>query len=436
MNSSPLDQNKPARHARIILFLLIVLNIINMVDRQLISSFGPLITEELSLSDTQFGLLTGPMFVTFYAIMGLFVGRLADVMSRPRLIAAGVFVWSALTAASGAAVNFFQIGAARLLVGVGEACLTPAAVSMLSDLFPQSRRGTAMGLYYLGIPLGAGASFIIAGVLGPQIGWRNCFYILGALGLVLTPAVFILSDPKRGQFDKQSQLADKHDEQESIGVLKAVAQVWQVAKQKKALAWLMVGAIFMHLPVGGAQHVMNWMTRERGFDLNEILTIYGLGFLVFGIIGSLIGGLTSDWYLKRYRGGRLRFLAIFMLAITPLMISYRFVSPDSPLFYIGMCAGFVSFTAFFGPVFSTAQDLSPSKLRGLTTAILIMMSNLIGFGLGALLLGVLSDVLKSMGIASPLTYSFLAIDALSAFTVVAFFIGSIHWQREHDKLTL
>lgn len=125
---------QPAPHARVILFLLIVLNIINMVDRQFISSFGPLIADELNLSDTQFGLLTGSMFVTFYAVMGLFVDRLADVMQRPRLIAAGLLVWSALTAVSGAAVNFIQIGVALFFIGVGEACLTPAAISILSDL--------------------------------------------------------------------------------------------------------------------------------------------------------------------------------------------------------------------------------------------------------------------------------------------------------------
>jgi len=121
-----------------------------------------------------------------------------------------------------------------------------------------------------------------------------------------------------------------------------------------------------------------------------------------------------------------------MVAITTLMISYRFVSPESPLFYIGMCAGFVSFTAFFGPVFSTVQDLSPPNLRGLTTAVLLLMSNLVGFGLGALLLGLLSDLFQSLGPVQPLTYSFLVVYAIGVFTVVAFFIGSIHWPRDQS----
>ena len=149
--------------------------------------------------------------------------------------------------------------------------------------------------------------------------------------------MFILSDPARGQFDDSEKFDDSDRRADSIDVVNALGQVWQITKSNKALAWVMIGAVLMHLPVGSAQHVMNWMTRERGFDLNEILKIYGLAFLVFGVIGSLIGGIASDWYLKRYRGGRLRFLAVFMLIIVPFMISYRFVSPESPLFYIGMC---------------------------------------------------------------------------------------------------
>ena len=420
---------QPAKGAKWVLVLLIIINIINMVDRNLISSFGPQITEELNLSDTQFGYLTGLLFVFFYAIMGLFVGRLADVIHRPKLIAAGLFVWSALTIFSGMAKNFIQIGIARLFIGVGESCLSPAAMSMLSDLFPTSRRGMASGLYYLGLPLGAGASFVVAGLLGPQIGWRNCFYILGVIGLLLTPLLFFLADPVRGTFDD----VEKKDLTATTGVWDALGQVWGLMKQSPALAWAMVGAVFMHLPIGAAQFVQLWLVRERGFEAAEIATIYGLLFIIFGTLGAFIGGILSDWYLKHFKGGRLRFLAIFMLLITPLMVSYRFVSPDSPFFYIGMSAGFVAFIAFYGPVFSTVQDLSPSNLRGVTTAVLLLLCNMVGLGLGAVMTGVLSDIYKSNGVAEPLTLSLLSIDVFGVVTVLSFFMGSIYWQRQSSS---
>jgi len=107
---------------------------------------------------------------------------------------------------------------------------------------------------------------------------------------VLTPLVFFLSDPKRGQFDDEHQFTQTEDNVASNGVFNSIAQVWQVVKNSRTLAWTMIGAVFMHIPVGGAQHVMNWLTRERGFELTEILTIYGMAFLIFGVIGTLMGG--------------------------------------------------------------------------------------------------------------------------------------------------
>lgn len=124
---------------------------------------------------------------------------------------------------------------------------------------------------------------------------------------MLTPLVFFLSDPKRGQFDDEHQFTQTEDNVASNGVFNSIAQVWQVVKNSRTLASTMIGAVFMHIPVGGAQHVMNWLTRERGFELTEILTIYGMAFLIFGVIGTLMGGVVSDWYIKRFKGGRLRF---------------------------------------------------------------------------------------------------------------------------------
>lgn len=158
------DQTTSSAKSHALLGFLMLLNIINMVDRNLLSSFGPQVVEDLGLTDSQFGLLTGILFVFFYAIVALFMGALADRFHRPRLIAAGLMLWSLLTAFSGVAKNFVQIGVARLLIGIGESSLTPASISILSDVYPQQKRGMASGIYYLGVPLGAGGSFIVAGV--------------------------------------------------------------------------------------------------------------------------------------------------------------------------------------------------------------------------------------------------------------------------------
>ena len=425
----PLGQPQASPKATVILLFLLLLNILNMVDRTLITSFGTVIITDLALSDSQFGLLTGPIFVFFYSIMGLFMGALADRVHRPRLIAAGLVLWSALTALSGVAKNFAQIGIARLFIGVGESAMAPSAISMISDIFPKARRGTATGIYYLGVPLGAGASFVVAGVLGPMLGWRNCFILLGVLGLVLALVLLLMKDPERGAME---ETGSGEEQQESLigGNWRGIASdVFNVVKSTPALAWTMIGAIFLHIPLGAGQFAIVWLERERGFGIGEISATYGLIYIIFGTAGTFLGGILSDWYQARFRGGRVRFLALLMLAVTPLLISFRFVEPSSALFYIGMAAGMFSVSSFYGPAFSTVQDLTPVRLRGVMTGLLLVACNLLGLGIGALMTGVLSDVFSANEVFEPLTKALLSADLLSAAAPFSFIAASVYLER-------
>ncbi|MEE2783292.1 MAG: MFS transporter, partial [Pseudomonadota bacterium] len=167
------------------LVFLTLLNVMNFIDRGLLGSFANFIVPDLNLTNTEFGLLTGLVFLFFYSTMGLFMGALADQVNRTRLIAIGLALWSALTAVSGAARGFVSLAIPRMFIGVGESIMTPTSMSLLSDRFPSSRLGFASGFYYMGVPVGTGLSLLVVGYLGPAIGWRNCFYLLGAIGVVL-----------------------------------------------------------------------------------------------------------------------------------------------------------------------------------------------------------------------------------------------------------
>ncbi|MDG1705730.1 MAG: MFS transporter [Porticoccaceae bacterium] len=424
-----LEQPQASPKATGILLFLLLLNILNMVDRTLITSFGTAIITDLGLSDSQFGLLTGPIFVFFYSIMGLFMGALADRVHRPRLIAAGLVLWSALTAVSGVAKNFAQIGVARLFIGVGESAMAPSAISMISDMFPKAKRGTATGIYYLGVPLGAGASFIVAGILGPMIGWRNCFLLLGGLGLVLALVLLFIKDPERGAMEEKGTEVDQQESLIGGNWRSIVSDVFQVVKSTPALAWTMVGAVFLHIPLGAGQFAIVWLERERGFGIGEISATYGLVYIIFGTAGTFLGGILSDWYQARYKGGRVRFLALLMLGVTPLLISFRFVEPSSALFYIGMAAGMFSVSSFYGPAFSTVQDLTPVRLRGVMTGLLLVASNLLGLGIGAVMTGVLSDVFSANQVFEPLTKALLSADLLSVAAPFSFIMASIYLER-------
>ncbi|ARN75272.1 spinster family MFS transporter [Oceanicoccus sagamiensis] len=418
---------KPSKSHTILGFLM-VLNVLNMVDRNLLSSFGPQVVEDLQLTDSEFGLLTGLIFVFFYAVMGLFMGVLTDRVHRPRLIAAGLLLWSVLTAYSGIAKNFFQIAMARLFIGAGESSLTPGSVSMLSDLYPQNKRGMALGIYYLGIPLGAGGSFIVAGILGPILGWRNCFLLLGALGVLLAIPLFFMRDPKRGGLDQPADTAPA-DNQAALKK-NSFSDVMRSLRANPALMLTIAGAVFLHIPVGAGQFAMLWLVRERGFDAAEIATVYGGLFIIFGTIGTLFGGIASDWFQARFNGGRIRFLAYLMLVITPFTIGYRFAESDSIIFYMGMSAGFLFMSSFYGPAFSTAQDLSPVAMRGTVAGLLLVACNLVGIGCGAVLTGFVSEFMQASGSEQPLTWALITADICSVLTIPCFVWASMYISKK------
>jgi MFS family permease len=436
MNQAQLKlQPTASKNAMGILLFLTLLNIINMVDRNLITSFGADIINDLNLSDFQFGLLTGPIFVVFYSIAGLFMGALADRVHRPRLIAAALVLWSVLTALAGMAKNFTQIGLTRLFIGIGESAMTPSALSMLADMFPKAKRGTATGIYYLGVPLGAGASFIVAGILGPMIGWRNCFIVLGGFGVLLVLVLLFLKDPKRGAMEKDDRVTT---EQQAIRLIGSswryvISDVFAVLKSSPALFWTMIGAVILHIPIGAGQFAIVWLERERGFGPGEISTTYGLIYIVFGTAGTLLGGMLSDWYQARFKGGRVRFLAYLMLCMTPILISFRFVDTSSTLFYVLMAGSMFGISSIYGPIFSTVQDITPAQLRGVMTGLLLVGFNLLGVGIGAMMTGGLSDVFSANEIFEPLTKAIVTADIISWGAAASFIIASIHLERQNIR---
>ena len=161
------DTDRVSTGSYAFLGFLTLLNVMNFVDRQLLASFANFIVPDLGLSNTEFGLLTGLVFLFFYSVAGLFMGALADTVNRTRLIAAGLAAWSILTAASGAARGFISLALPRMFIGIGESIMTPTAMSLLADRFPSHRLGFASGFYYMGVPIGVGCSLLVVGYLGP-----------------------------------------------------------------------------------------------------------------------------------------------------------------------------------------------------------------------------------------------------------------------------
>ena len=410
-----------------LLFFLTLLNLLNFVDRQLIASFANFIVPDLGLTDWQYGILTGLAFVFFYSIMGLFMGTLADKYNRPRLIGFGVLMWSVFTALTGAAKGFISMAIPRAFIGVGESILTPTSMSMLSDSFPANRMGFAAGVYYMGVPIGVGISLLIVGFLGEPLGWRNCFYILGGIGAVLGIIAFFFKDRPR------KHLIDNPDEV-NLSFSEIVSTLRHALTSSNALILTIAGGVLYHVALGAAVFEQLWYAQERGFERSEIAQLTGIIGVVAGLAGNLFGGLMSDWWLRTFNQGRPMFLFWLTLLLLPLGIIYRFVEPNTFIFWLGVVIGYFQLGCFYGPTFSTVQELVPPKIRATVVAFYILCLNLIGLTFGSLGGGIFTDVLRSFDVSEPYTIMLVTFSLIAGLAIPCYYFGGKIYESDRKRL--
>ncbi len=412
------------KNTSFILFVTL-LNVINFVDRQFISSFAPFLKRDLGLSDTEIGLLTGIVFIFFYTVAGLFVGTLADRYNRTRIIGIGVILWSAFTAISGFAKNFFQLAAPRLFIGIGESTITPTTMSILSDRFNQERLGFAAGFYYLGVPVGVGASLLIAGYIEPIIGWRGCFYLLGFLGLILGFLMLLVKDSPRKNI---SVRPDSQSFSEIISLL------YKAITTSKSLVFTILAGTLYHVVLGAAQFEVIWAVADKGFNPNIFGQINGWIFVVFGVLGSLFGGIASDWALKNYGLPRTWFLLILTIILMPLAFT-RYLDTDNILFWVGICSSAFSLGCFYGPIFAVIQELVPSSIKGTVVAFNLLCLNMLGIASGSILFGIIADYAVAQGYENP--YTNLLVGFSTLFLLLGpllYYLAGRYYESDRKKL--
>ncbi len=420
------------RGNKFLLAFLVFINILNFVDRQLIASFANDITTELDLSATEFGILTGFAFTVFYSVAGLFVGSLIDTGNRPRLIAVGLALWSGFTALTGKATSFVGMMLPRMFIGVGESIQTPASISMLAERFPQKRMGLIAGIYYMGVPVGAGLSLLLVGYLGPVIGWRNCFYLMGVIGL-LSAAVLLLfkESPTRLAAISERQASGSHRLREMWSIAKVVLAE---TRNNPALRWTMIGGVLVHIVLGAASFEQLWFVQEMGYDKSYIAAMSGFFLMIGGAIGNVFGGLAGDWFANKTRFSRAAFLALLQVIVFPIMVAYRWSEPDGFLFFLGLFTFSFGLGCFYGPSISTVQALAPAHVRATGVALYILGLNLIGLGMGGLIGGVAVDTLASLDVGRPYTWALTGLAVLTALSIPAYFKAD-HYIRAHQHET-
>lgn len=407
-------------YALTILFLVYVFN---FIDRSILNILAQSVKEDLGLYDWQIGLMGGIAFALFYTTLGIPIARLADTRNRRNIVAISLAVWSAMTAVCGLAQNFWQLLLARIGVAVGEAGGSPPSHSMISDLFAADRRATALGIYALGIPVGTMLGNLAGGWINEVMDWRTAFMIVGLPGLVMALVVrFTLVEPPRG-FSEQ--------------VVKAKTDAPPVAFVFKAL-WSRRS--FRYMALGGALHALvgygvgpfipALFIRVHGMGTADIgIALFWLGFA--GIAGAASGGYVADRLARRDVRWYVWLPGIATLMSVPFSTA-AYVWPDPiEAFWIMVVPGFLG-NYYLGPTFSLAQGLVGLRMRALSAAILLFILNLIGMGMGPVVVGVTSDLLNAyttLG-AESVRWALVGVLAFNVLSTVCYLMAAADLKRD------
>ncbi len=418
--SPPVSSQKNLTRA---LVVLVAVNIMNFYDRQLPGALAEPIRKEFHLTDTQLGLI-GSAFIWLYAIVGVPLGRVADSWSRKKLLAAGLVVWSMLTAFAAFATNFALLLVSRLGVAVGEAVTAPTATSWLGDLFPVAQRSRALALFMLGVPIGGALSFFFSGAMAQAWGWRTAMVVAALPALFLAPALLSLHEPARGASEAHAD----HVVHSFSSVLR-IPTLWWIIASGAFLNFNMY-AIGSFLPA--------FVSRVHGLAVGNSGYVTGISYGLGGVMGGVAAGMWGDHIVHKRKDGRMLSSAIVSLAAAPLAY-VGIIQPAGSLVVslVFMTFAYAALSAYYGLVYSSIQDIVPPASRGRAMAVYFMAMYMCGASLGPLLTGNLSDRMAKRAMlaagADKMTEAFkaiglqqamLVIPVLSVFLAIVLYIGS------------
>jgi predicted MFS family arabinose efflux permease len=366
-----------------VLTLLFVINLLNFVDRMLPAVVLEDIRRAYGLSDLWLGILVSSFTVAF-ALCGLPLGRVADKWIRRNVLAGGVLAWSAFTALSGIAPNFLTFYLARLGVGIGEASYGPAAVSMIGDMFPQARRGRAMGLFMLGLPIGISLSFIIISKIKALTGsWQIPFVLAGVVGLLAGGLVLLVREPVRGAQDDPAPAGQAKLDKPFRKVF-AVRTLW----------WICLSGVTVNMASYGTNTFFNSLLQryygvasmDAGWMAASVLGLTGL-------LAMTVGAYLADLAHKRNINGRLKLGAYCLLAAAPLvaLALCETRGSDMRVFMLLYSSGWMLFFMYYVSVYTAVQDVVEPRLRATAMSVYFAAQYLVGSTLGTTLVGGLSD---------------------------------------------
>lgn len=383
--SAPADltQHRTSAYSWFVLALLTLVFTSNFLDRQILAILAQPIKEELSLSDTQIGLLTGLTFALFYTTFGIPIAWFADRTVRVRVVSISCFLWSLFTATCGLAANFWQLAAARVCVGIGEAGGSPPSHSLISDYFPPHRRATAFAVYAMGVAVGPTLGSLVGGLVAAEYGWRAAFFAVGLPGAVLAALVWMLiREPQRGRYDTRTPAAA------APSMVQAMTFFYRSPKLRSAAIACALAAFAGY---GMGAWLPAFLIRKQGMNFQELALFYSAATGFSAAAGSFASGWLADRLSRRTPRAYGLVPGIAFLVSMPFFAAAVF-APDWRQSLLLLIVPTFASNMFLAPALAVIQNSVPASSRAVSSAVLLFVLNLFGLGLGPLYVGAISDL--------------------------------------------
>lgn len=351
--------------------ILALINFINFADRLVVPPLLPLLREQFHLTSAQLASLQVVLQIVLASATIPFA-LLADRLSRPRIIAAGVIFWSLATFLTGLSHSFAMLLIARGLVGIGEAAYAPAAQSMISGAYPAEIRARAQALFAAGMLAGATVGLAVGGVLGERFGWRPTFFAIGAPGLIFAILALRLEEPPRGSPCETVPL-------------------WRLLTVPAYLALIFSGVLITFTSIAFIVWGPDFVRRWKGFSLGEAGVALGTTVLLASLLGVLVGGYVADWAQKRSRYGRILTIAIAFLTAAPFVL-WAVAAEEKSQVIAALFIGSFFMSWYHGPITAVIHDLMPKRVHATSVGLYMFSTQLLGGVLGPLVVGTIDDL--------------------------------------------
>ena len=407
-----------------VLGLLTLVYTFNFVDRQVVVILQEQIRADLGLMDWQLGLLSGFVFAVFYSVLGLPIAHLSERVGRKRVVAAALAFWSLMTALSGATQNFLQLLLLRIGVGVGEAGGSPPSHSMISDIFPRHRRALALSIFSMGVYIGYLFAYGFGGWVAESLGWRTTFVVVGLPGVLVALIVAVtIKEPPRGLAERIESGGVERETESDTSSAPSFGDTLRLLWSRKSFRHIALGASLQSLAgYGIGNFVPSFIIRAHDMTIGDVGWRLALVMGVGGVIGVVSSGWISDRLARRGDQWYVLTPAIALILTLPLTIlAFSALTPGS--MFLSYVPYVVLGAMWLGPSLAVTHSLVGLRQRAVASAALFFLVNLIGLGLGPLIVGSLSDLMRpAFGDANGLRYAIIGTALVAKVWAITHFL--------------